>query len=361
MRDNSQKSGGQQRFALIDLLRYFAAMMVAIMHWGLELGPERMEVVYDLPVLGFLIKNGGLGVDIFFLISGYVILETAMRRDSLDFLIARFIRLFPGLLVSMSTVLVVGSFIIGSYEFSLISYFHSIFLSYQAANVQPLATQLWTLIFEIKFYGGVALILLVFPRVFKSIKGVVFLIAIWQILITLIPNFYKSLSANHLEFMSLGKSGILFAIGICLNLLSRNFKEKSFSTMWTYLLTAYFVFMVYKDRLYGTSAAFLLAVSAILILTARHVAINIKISKIFKYAGLSSYLIYLLHVHLGMAFVMFFQAHFTRNLFVLFFASALFISTCSLAIALLIEKPMQDYLKSKSKLIRKRNQELDSF
>jgi peptidoglycan/LPS O-acetylase OafA/YrhL len=355
MRDNSRKSGGQ-RFALIDLLRYFAAMMVAIMHWGLELGPERMEVVYDLPVLGFLIKNGGLGVDIFFLISGYVILETAMRRDSLDFLIARFIRLFPGLLVSMSIVLIVGSFIIGSYEFSLISYFHSIFLSYQVANVQPLATQLWTLIFEIKFYGAVALVLLVFPRVFKSTKGVIFLIAIWQILITLIPNFYKSLSTNQLEFMSLGRSGILFAIGICLNLLSRNFKEKSFSTILTYLLTAYFVFIVYKDRLYGASAALLLVVSALLILIARHVSINIKIGNIFKYAGLSSYLIYLLHLHLGMAFVMFFQAHFTRNLFVLFCVSALFITLCSLVIALFIEKPMQEYMKSKSKLIRIKNQ-----
>jgi peptidoglycan/LPS O-acetylase OafA/YrhL len=356
MPDNSRKSGGGQRFALIDLLRYFAAMMVAVMHWGLELGPERMQGVYNLPVIGFLIKNGGLGVDIFFLISGYVILETAIRRDSLDFLIARFIRLFPGLLVSMSIVLIVGSFIIGSYELSLVSYFHSIFLSYQVANVQPLATQLWTLIFEIKFYGAVALALLVFPRVFKSTKGVIFLIAIWQILITLIPNFYKSLSANQLEFMSLGRNGILFAFGICLNLLSRNFKEKSFSTTSTYLLTAYFVFIVYKDRLYGTSATLLLAVSAILILIARHISINIKIGNIFKYAGLSSYLIYLLHLHLGMAFVMFFQAHFTRNLFVLFCVSALFITLSSLVIALFIEKPMQEYMKSKSKLIRRKNQ-----
>jgi peptidoglycan/LPS O-acetylase OafA/YrhL len=331
-------------------------MMVAMMHWGLELGPERMQVVYDLPILGFLIKNGGLGVDIFFLISGYVILETAIRRDSLDFLIARFIRLFPGLLVSMSIVLIVGSFIIGSYEFSLISYFHSVFLSYQVANVQPLATQLWTLIFEIKFYGAVALVLLVFPRVFKSTKGVIFLISIWQILITLIPYFFKSLSVDHLEFMSLGRSGTLFAIGICLNLLSRNFKEKSFGTISTYLLTAYFVFIVYKDRLYGTSAALLLAMSAILILIARHISVNIKIGNIFKYAGLSSYLIYLLHLHLGMAFVMFFQANFARNLFVLFLASALFITLCSLVIALFIEKPMQEYMKSKSKMIRRKNQ-----
>jgi peptidoglycan/LPS O-acetylase OafA/YrhL len=45
-------------------------MMVSIMHWGLELGPERMLQVYELPVIGFLIENGGLGVDIFFLISG---------------------------------------------------------------------------------------------------------------------------------------------------------------------------------------------------------------------------------------------------------------------------------------------------
>lgn len=155
------------RFALIDLLRYFAAMMVSIMHWGLELGPERMLQVYELPVIGFLIENGALGVDVFFLISGYVIFETAMRKDSLDFIAARFIRLFPALLISMSIVAIVSPRIVGNYQFSIDSYFHSIFFSYQAANVQPLATQLWTLVFEIKFYGAVAIILLLFPRIFR--------------------------------------------------------------------------------------------------------------------------------------------------------------------------------------------------
>ena len=342
------------RFALIDLLRYFAAMMVAIMHWGLELGPERMLQVYELPVIGFLIENGALGVDIFFLISGYVILETAMRKDSLDFIVARFIRLFPGLLISMSIVAVVSPRVIGNYQFSISSFLHSIFLSYQAANVQPLATQLWTLIFEIKFYGAVAIVLLLFPRIFRSVKGVITLLILWQVVVLLVLPSFDSLSSGQMEYFSLGKSGILFATGICLNLLSKNYRGWNLGTISSYLATLYFSFVIYKDSYYGVNSAILILVSAMLIVLARHISFNRVTSKILRYAGLSSYLIYLLHEHLGMTFVMFFQEHFTRNLFVLFFASAVFITTTSLVIAIFIESPMQEYLKEKSQLIRRK-------
>jgi peptidoglycan/LPS O-acetylase OafA/YrhL len=326
-------------------------MMVSIMHWGLELGPERMLQVYELPVIGFLIENGGLGVDIFFLISGYVIFETAMRKDSLDFIVARFIRLFPALLISMSIVAIVSPRIVGNYQFSINSYFHSIFLSYQAANVQPLATQLWTLIFEIKFYGAVAIILLLFPRIFRSVKGVITLLILWQVVIMLfLPNF-SSLSSGQMEFFSLGKSGILFATGICLNLLSNNYRGWNLGTISSYLATLYFSFVIYKDSYYGFNSAILILVSAMLIVLARHISLNRVTSKILKYAGLSSYLIYLLHEHLGMAFVMFFQEHFTRNLFVLLFTSSVFITTASLVIAIFLESPIQEYLKGKSQLI----------
>lgn len=68
------------RYALLDLIRYVATMMVALMHWGLEIGPEKFHEFLRIPIQGFLIQNGGLGVDIFFLISGYVIIETAQKR-----------------------------------------------------------------------------------------------------------------------------------------------------------------------------------------------------------------------------------------------------------------------------------------
>lgn len=355
MRNIRRKSTGQ-RFALIDLLRYFAAMMVALMHWGLELGPSRMEAVYNLPVLGFLIKNGGLGVDIFFLISGYVILETAMRKDSLDFLVARFIRLFPGLLISMSIVALVSPKIVGNYQFSIDSYLHSIFLTYQASNVSPLASQLWTLIFEIKFYGAIALVLLIFPQTFKSVKGILLLLLAWQVLLGILSAFSNNLFASYSHYFNLGKSGTLFAFGICLNLLSRNPKSFSFRHAAIIGFTIYFGIQMFSKSFYDSRSAILIVCSSLLILIARHIEFKKKLTKGLQLLGLSSYLIYLLHEHLGTFFVMLFQAHVSNNLLVLMVSSALFITLCSLFIAYYIEKPMQEFMKSKSKLIRRKNQ-----
>jgi peptidoglycan/LPS O-acetylase OafA/YrhL len=359
MRDNSRKSVGVQRFALIDLLRYFAAMMVAIMHWGLELGPERMQGVYELPVIGFLIKNGSLGVDIFFLISGYVILETAMRKDSLDFLVARFIRLFPGLFISMTIVAIVSPKIVGNYQFSVASYLHSIFLTYQASNISPLATQLWTLIFEIKFYGAVALVLLIFPKTFKSVKGILLLLLAWQVLLGIVSVLNNNLFASYSHYLSLGKSGTLFAFGICLNLLSRNLKELSFRNVATFGVTIYFGFQIFSGSFYGIRSAVLIACSSLLIFIARHIEFSKKITKVLQLLGLSSYLIYLLHEHLGTFFMMLFQAHVSDNLFVLILFSTLFITLSSLLIAYFIEKPIQELMKNKSKFFLNRNHHLN--
>ena len=105
-----------ERQPFIDLLRFIAAMMVATMHWGLEIGSERYQRIYDVPIIGDLVKNGSFGVSIFFVISGFVIIGTAQKYNAIEFIFARFTRLFPGLLLSMLIVLIVGSYFIHSYE-----------------------------------------------------------------------------------------------------------------------------------------------------------------------------------------------------------------------------------------------------
>lgn len=211
----------KSRYALLDILRFTAAMMVALMHWGLEEGPNKFHGVYTIPLLGFLIQNGSLGVDIFFLISGFVIIETAQRKDSLDFLIARFTRLFPGLLISMLIVLVVGSHFIKPYPTPLKSFVNSIFLSFSITHVQPLATQLWTLIYEIKFYGAIALLLLILPKAFKRSSGIIAILIFWQLTIAFLESFDFSFSSSPFKYLSLGHFGSLFALGICLNFLGK--------------------------------------------------------------------------------------------------------------------------------------------
>ena len=341
------------RYPLLDLLRYFAALLVALMHWGLELGPERMQSVYRIPILGFLIQNGAFGVDIFFLISGFVIIETARRKDSLDFLIARFIRLFPGLLISMTIVLFVGTYFIGSYELSFSSYINSIFLTYQAVGAQPLATQLWTLIYEIKFYGAIAILLLVANRAFKSSTGILLILVCWQAIVYFISNLHSEYSTEILNYASLGRLGNLFALGICINILSKIKLKNMLRTYPTIALSIYFCVKASDNSFYDLGPGLLMAFSAATIFFSPKIKFGHIPTEIFKIAGLSSFLIYLLHVHIGMAFIMFFQEHFTRNLFVLLTAVTLFITVFSTLVAWYLEKPLQDLLKSKFETFRK--------
>jgi peptidoglycan/LPS O-acetylase OafA/YrhL len=86
----------------IDILRFVAALFVLACHYcTLAIHPidERLIGVLDqtqLPVsLASWTNFGWVGVEIFFVISGYVIAISAEQSDAIDFLRRRFLRLMP--------------------------------------------------------------------------------------------------------------------------------------------------------------------------------------------------------------------------------------------------------------------------
>lgn len=345
----------QPRYALLDLIRYVAAMMVALMHWELEIGSEKFHEFLRIPILGFLIQNGGLGVDIFFLISGYVIIETAQKKDSLDFLIARFRRLFPGLFISMTIVLIVGSHFITPYRSPFESFINSIFLTFSATGVQPLASQLWTLVYEVKFYGAIALLLLVVPKVFKSQKKIVTLLILWQILIALLESAPFHLSV---PFLSLGHYGSLFALGICINFLAKLSMDNYLTAFMVILVSVYFIGTTFFTGNYSQRQSMLLGIFAILIGISSRIALGQSTTRVARYLGLASYLIYLLHVHVGMTLLNIFQAHGSPGLAYSLIFTLVIITLLSVFLALFIEKPLQDIINKTLLRIRVRRPRL---
>jgi peptidoglycan/LPS O-acetylase OafA/YrhL len=104
----------------IDLLRLCAAIMVIFSHsFALSSGNNDSDPLSLLT--GGIITMGGLGVVIFFIISGYLITKSWVNRPKIStFLQNRILRIVPGLIaLSFFTVLIVGPL---SYNGSLIKY-----------------------------------------------------------------------------------------------------------------------------------------------------------------------------------------------------------------------------------------------
>ena len=334
-----------ERQPSIDLLRFIAAMMVATMHWGLEVGSERYQGIYEVPIIGDLVKNGSFGVSIFFVISGFVIIGTAQKYNAIEFVFARFTRLFPGLLISMLIVLIVGSHFIQPYEKPFPSFFHSIFLTYQVAGVQPLATPLWTLIIEIKFYIGVAIALLLLPKFFKSTKGIIILLTTWELIIIILQETTLHVATFILPHLTLNGSNNLFALGICFNLLSKVKIRLSQENLLLSLTSLYFINEVFFVAGYPSILNLYMTLASIMIVFSRKFVLHSSLQKIMYWLGISSYPIYLLHEHLGMAFVLQLQFRVTRDIFFVTGTAAALITIVSVLLAIFIEKPIQGFLK----------------
>lgn len=147
--------------AALDLLRFAAAMLVLVHHF---FGRWRVRLEYGLgPTApnetiptGAWLHSGWVGVEIFFVISGYVIARSATGASAGEFAWRRFLRLWPGALVCATitaAVLLVG----GVTPAEVLPRW------LQSATLFPGGNQIdgvyWTLGVECAFYALVALLL----------------------------------------------------------------------------------------------------------------------------------------------------------------------------------------------------------
>ena len=84
----------------LDLLRFLAAIAVVFFHYTF-LNSINSELTPTYPALEGIFKYGYLGVELFFMISGFVILLTAMKTTAVEFTISRIKRLYPAFWVAL--------------------------------------------------------------------------------------------------------------------------------------------------------------------------------------------------------------------------------------------------------------------
>jgi peptidoglycan/LPS O-acetylase OafA/YrhL len=154
----------------LNLIRAVAASLVLVSHaYPIALGPEVMQPLQALT--GYTL--GTVSVFAFFAISGYLITASFERSSSRhSFLTARFLRLFPGLVVSLLVVALilgpaVSSLTPGNYlsdpgtwlfvikNLALMSPQYTLPGVFESNPYTTVEGSLWTLFYEVVCYGGV--------------------------------------------------------------------------------------------------------------------------------------------------------------------------------------------------------------
>lgn len=141
------------RIASLDMARFFASISVVFYHY---ISRPSSEV---FPNFSKVTDFGYLGVPFFFIISGYVIAQSANNRSALEFAASRFVRLYPALWASVIfTVVTIHALTDRKFEFLQI--LANLTLLNEYFGHADIDGVYWTLKAELKFYVCVFFLLL---------------------------------------------------------------------------------------------------------------------------------------------------------------------------------------------------------
>lgn len=158
----------QQRYHLVDLIRFTAAMMVLMYHYTASGVGNLLNDRYKLlatkdlyPEFFWFTKYGFTGVQLFFMISGFVILASALNRSAIEFAISRWTRLYPTYWVAVIfTTGILFVFLGQDFDVPLTDFLANMTMLNDYMGITDIDPVYWTLHAELQFYGCVFLLIL---------------------------------------------------------------------------------------------------------------------------------------------------------------------------------------------------------
>ena len=330
------------RIDSIEIVRFIASLLVALYHVEISL-PNNSNSIFSI------FENGGFGVDLFFVISGFIMVYTTYGRkfNLIAFLENRIMRIYPPYwLVLTATIfiaLVLQAVGLQNQTYSMISYYSlivSVFLIPIGFHIMPVA---WTLAIEIVFYFlyGVSYRL-------AGLKGISLAIIIWYVfswifkvgVSTLLPSFWILFHSIVIEF--------LYGILIAKIYIDGKLIHREFVLSLGILLTILVLFFESSLQFIDLPREVQSGIPAAMIIYGI-VGIKMTFPPIIILAGESSYMLYLIHTLLfgiiaRASRIVFDIQIYMSDIFIIFMV--LFTVAAAMLLTQFVERPYQKWRRS---------------
>lgn len=298
------------RYYEIDLLRFIAAISVALFHLTYRGYHADGLSPVEYPALGIVFKYGYLGVELFFIISGYVVLMSAQSKTLGQFFTSRVMRLYPAYWVACTFTFLIAR-LFGPHvhapgwspilDAPLRGYLVNMTMLQSFFGIAPIDGVYWTLTVELIFYFLVALLIS-----FQWFKHLLSVLAVWLIYCAFVG---PTISAGPFSFLLFPRFAPFFISGMVFYLLQTNQAIKW--KLYILLLVSYMLSLrAVRAGLEETQGVFhqpFSLIVALIIITLFFMIfiaiirrwVQLEQSKWVAWAGALTYPIYLLHHNIG--------------------------------------------------------------
>ena len=325
-----------ERNLTLDVLRGIAASSVLLFHYTYGYREYYGHILN--PKYDFI--YGNLGVELFFIISGYVIFSSITKVNSAkNFLFRRFSRIYPTFWFCMFvSFFLVILFLPGHVENYQLKWTATMISSF--FGCKPTEGVYWTLLYEFFFYIQIALLL--FLKQIDNIIwwGVLQLSLIWINAFTHLFNIKFCMAAN-LDW------GMLFFVGI----LFYKLKNSSDKGKWSIHVLIALCYLTSCITLQFFSERIAVLIFFIIFYLFSFGLLDWVKWKPFIFLGSISYPLYLLHMSIGYIIMNAIKGYFTFSPFIFICIPALIVVLLAYFVHRFIETPTNKYLRGNKYLI----------
>ncbi|MGW0805775.1 acyltransferase family protein [Nonomuraea sp. NPDC002799] len=330
----------------LDGLRLLAALFVVFFHYtfsGWAGGASPVSFVAE----SAWSKYGYLGVDLFFLISGFVVLMSAWGRSPRAFLVSRAVRLYPAYWVGIAiTALVTVTLGQSLYRLSLPQVLANVTMFQAVPDIANVDVVYWTLWVEMRFYFLILLftwIGMTRTRVMGALWG--WLGLTFAVELGLLPRFADLIVQSEFSHY--------FIAGMALFMLYKFGLNRQIALLVPVCLgNAVYRAIGYADAVgeryavtYSHVLITVIVVGIFLLMTLVALRVTRVLAKAWLVtAGALTYPLYLLHAHIG--FIVFDRLGGVVGKYVLLFGLVLIMLGAAYLVHRFVERPLAPRLKS---------------